>query len=98
MKTRTRAEHVHPGVGGDAVASVTIQPPGRNTPQVNVMAYDNGRGIGGIHVQGYLTIEAAELLRRALNDVLGPIHEAAEQNRKAERLRDLFRELIPDKD
>lgn len=92
MSTRTRAEHTGPAREGEtpAYARVTLQR-GNSTPPVLVNVQDNPRGGGG-YIDGYLSLNAAELLRRALNDVLGPRAEAETENQFRARMRAELRE------
>lgn len=89
MNTRFRSEHIIRGER-ETIASVTIHS-GGSTPPVRVFAQCGG----GAYVDGYLTPEGAELLRRALNDVMGPLQEKREKEAETDRLKDVLRQLAP---
>jgi hypothetical protein len=93
VSTRTRAEHAGPARSGETTAYARVSlVTGGSTPPVLVNVQDSVRGGGG-YIDGYLSIEAAELMRRALNDVLGPMQEAREKKDADDRLRTMIREM-----
>jgi hypothetical protein len=90
MNTRFQSQHIIRGAR-EKIATVTIHSSGATgPPPVRVFAQEGN----GAYVDGYLSIEGAELLRRALNDVLGPLAEERETESKDERLRAMLRALV----
>lgn len=94
--TRTRAEHIlKTGTVSEPteiIASVSIVT--GSTPPLLLNVIDNKRdGMPRGHLNGYLSFEAAELLRRALNDILGPFQDERDRRHKDDRLRSLLNEL-----
>lgn len=89
MRSRFQSQHIIRGER-EKIASVTINS-GGSTPPVRVFAQEGG----GSYVDGYLSVEGAELLRRALNDVIGPLQLEREQQAETERLSEILRGLAP---
>lgn len=93
MNTRKYSEHrvmAHSRTGGHEVCSRVRLNEGSNTPPVHIDCQD-----GSNYVGGYLSMEAAEILRRALNDVLEPIHRQRELKDEHEKALEVARASNP---